>query len=737
MKRLNKTYVLIFGCLLALVIGVLYIGKVTAQSSVSDCVRLEINGLVVYESAPCTIVEPSATPTATSTDVIPPTLTPTPTATDVIPPSVTPTPTPTLVIPPSNGGFTVDHNNLYLFDEIPAQYIEAVKQMDIAFFDASVGANINDGLSCLAYPDVASAPSTCKRPNAEVAGLTGLVPSTVYDRSRISYFLLPGLEDFLMADLTPYDVVSHMPNYLQVNGGSNDIVIPDYYEILNTFETIIDAQLFYNTTSLARSIGTEYSRDVNVAIRQFTSANGKYLLDIADIESHRPDGTPCYLVAGDDRYPIICEDYTTEVNGGHLGSVSAGKIKIAKGMWILLSVIAGWNPDGSVSPSPTPTVTVEPPTPTSTPTPTVIVEPPTPTLTPSPTPTEISGLVEPYADAPLCENHDLYTYHSLWNEVLGCHYDHTHGDNPHELDDLFGTEVYDLMGGEISYPWHTPGENEEAKHKSYMWFTGRDIGCFSQFDNGCVSAYRVFVHNDLFNVVSTHHSALVEAYVCDEAQYPVIGNDACGFIRVSGHQSTGDLNIDSQTVLDREQQPNAPQQFMLHHDAIGQKQIATWYPTFYSLMRVSTQTDDMFGYWKFPVGQTLPVSGVADLDFELLDGNASKTNVHLLGLGFAPRYASILNPDGDGFADYNGFVDVHTGEIGGNCTSISEMCAPITLIRVPVLDGISTSFQFRTGVVERDICFNPDTKVREDCRASSEINASGWITFPGFVPPLP
>ncbi|MBE0411782.1 MAG: hypothetical protein IBX69_18800 [Anaerolineales bacterium] len=46
--------------------------------------------------------------------------------------------------------------------------------------------------------------------------------------------------------------------------------------------------------------------------------------------------------------PAICQDYTTEVDGGHLGSVSGGKIRVAKAFWVLMAQIAGW--DGQPAP---------------------------------------------------------------------------------------------------------------------------------------------------------------------------------------------------------------------------------------------------------------------------------------------------------------------------------------------------------------------------------------------------
>ena len=42
-------------------------------------------------------------------------------------------------------------------------------------------------------------------------------------------------------------------------------------------------------------------------------------------------------------YLAICQHYTTETEGGHLGRVSAGKIRVAKAFWVLMARIAGWD----------------------------------------------------------------------------------------------------------------------------------------------------------------------------------------------------------------------------------------------------------------------------------------------------------------------------------------------------------------------------------------------------------
>jgi len=146
----------------------------------------------------------------------------------------------------------------------------------------------------------------------------------------------------------------------------------------------------YWTTSLARGVGSEVGRVFNQNMRSYAQTNHKILFDFADIISYDTAGRPCY----DDRdgvsyvrmredqtpqgqsenyaddgqnYPAVCQQYTIEVDNGHL-TLATAKIRTAKAYWILLAQIAGWVP-GSVQPSATPAVTSTP-TATRTPTPT-------------------------------------------------------------------------------------------------------------------------------------------------------------------------------------------------------------------------------------------------------------------------------------------------------------------------------------------------------------------------------
>ena len=116
----------------------------------------------------------------------------------------------------------------------------------------------------------------------------------------------------------------------------------------------------YWTTSLSRAIGSLDGQNFNNQMRQYAIANEKILFDVADIESHDDNGNLCFDNRDSVQYCnsnscenhpddgqniiAICQDYTTEVDGGHLGSVSGGGIRIAKAFWVLMARLSGWNP---------------------------------------------------------------------------------------------------------------------------------------------------------------------------------------------------------------------------------------------------------------------------------------------------------------------------------------------------------------------------------------------------------
>jgi hypothetical protein len=298
-------------------------------------------------------------------------------------------------------GIIVDHTSLPLFDQIPDQYITAAANLTMMFVDRSVGANISDGLTCLGFASDEAAPTSCKRYIHPVPQFSSPASEANwsraggYSRGNWTYFGWPAsaippelpcnistgswydkLECFIRyvdANPTRYRVYSYQNSYLEVDSTS-DIASsstgyfanqPNRFDITDfeALEARRSGSIFlHHTTNLARGIGTQVATDFNNQMRQYVRSHNKFLLDVADIESHTPSGIPCYdnrdgvaYTAGNasENYPndgvnlpAICQHYTPESDGGHLGNPDIGKIRLAKAFWILMARVAGWNPGG-------------------------------------------------------------------------------------------------------------------------------------------------------------------------------------------------------------------------------------------------------------------------------------------------------------------------------------------------------------------------------------------------------
>jgi hypothetical protein len=285
------------------------------------------------------------------------------------------------------GGIVVNHTSVALFDHIPETNIQAAEALRMFFMNRSVGGNISEGLTCLSFPSDEQAPSHCKR-YTHVAPEFSVSPSEVnwsrpggYSRANWTYNYWPdGCPDwqsqlgcfFATANqnLNSYDVLSFQYSYLEVDTSSTIANLPggffsnnpsglDVYDLAAYEAQHPNKTFIYWTTSLARSIGTTVSESFNDQMRQYALANDKILFDVADILAHDPDGNPCFDNRDGVLYdngnvwenhpddgldiPAICQHYTSETDGGHLGSPSAGKIRVAKAFWVLMARIGGWN----------------------------------------------------------------------------------------------------------------------------------------------------------------------------------------------------------------------------------------------------------------------------------------------------------------------------------------------------------------------------------------------------------
>lgn len=254
--------------------------------------------------------------------------------------------------------------------------------------------------------------------------------NTLYNRSNINYLFQQGewyeltagyLNTLYPQNAATNDIVTYQFSYLNITGDSNDHIINDpICGFFNTntasrsscnsnwrdthigrIETLEEQNtnkaFIYWTTSLARGIGTTVGESFNNSMRNYSRNNHKILFDFASIISHDSQGRSCYddrdgvsysrrlengnLQGQSENYPndgsnleAICQQYTVEVDNGHL-TLATAKIRTAKAFWVLLAQIAGWVPGQQPITATPPQTSTPTRTPTSTFTPTPIFNP--------------------------------------------------------------------------------------------------------------------------------------------------------------------------------------------------------------------------------------------------------------------------------------------------------------------------------------------------------------------------
>jgi len=384
-----------------------------------------------------------------------------------------------------------------------------------------------------------------------------------------------------------------------------------------------------------------------------------------------------------------------------------------------------------VAPTPDPTATTEP-TPTPTP------EPPTPTPEPV-------GNVEPYADAPKCadELHDPRAWHGLWNYEHGCHYDHEHKDNPHAVDDIFGTDYYDMAGGEISYPWQTPNENTN-KHEGYGWLVRRDLDCVGK-GQGCMTDLRVQYHAIFAGTgaVTRYHSYWYEARVC------MTGTNNCGIVRNGGWLDYGYLSTEIAPGTSKpypctptKSHPNPDAQefpcvidlgdginYANVNHPTGPKRQHGWSP-FTPGTRASS---NWYGHNRGTAMVNKVALNSVDVwhNIDSFDpggvylGNPTEYNGSTMELHQFSFFGDRrLDGGGDNVVNFEGYTDRY-GQIVEGCTEVGLDCVPLSIVNlhVPADDPYTALYEYvddqngyTAADLDYDVYFNGES--------------SGWIEYP-------
>lgn len=164
---------------------------------------------------------------------------------------------------------------------------------------------------------------------------------------------------------------------------------------------------------------------------------------------------------------------------------------------------------------------------------------------------------------PKCDDsaHNERAWHGLYNSELDCHYDHEHKMNPHDFDDVFGTDFYTWAGGEVSYPWQTfagASSNFESyipdsctenncKHEGNKWLGYKNRTSEEQINGAlllgthAITDARVHYHQigGELGALTRFHSVWLEAKAC---YFGEVSAETCGTYQGGGWLDFGRLN---------------------------------------------------------------------------------------------------------------------------------------------------------------------------------------------------
>lgn len=313
--------------------------------------------------------------------------------------------------------------------------------------------------------------------------------------------------------------------------------------------------------------------------------------------------------------------------------------------------------------------------------------------------------IPPFPGAPACPTHDDTQYHGLWDSVRGCHYDHTHNDDPALADSIFGSAGAAWGGQTISYPFMTPNENDGMGHSGYKYFVNLNSGCAAEgFEwmnpqPHCVSAFRVMYHDAGGNA---HAMKRFHSYYM-EGQIRSLDGKVTGTIQTGGWQDFGCIHLPYKEalLLVNEQNPlnsdgsnrcgvqqsihNPPYRALLPLDEALQRAsqnrqtVVLWSP------------GETYGYNQ--------LAGVSWRTFDTASGVMANDPYaeHFICPDFHCRYNNSehgivsvsftiprsLDTNNDGIVNYTGYTDVK-GNIVQSCNAPSTNCVPLRIVNAPV-----------------------------------------------------
>lgn len=218
---------------------------------------------------------------------------------------------------------------------LPQSVMDAIGEQRWLFTHASVGANMIGGMQ-----ELHSESATRYRLVFETAGDWSqiyppppiTVPGTVYDGARGN----PGwaakiqMFDDAVRDLGwRYPTIEVAMDKLCYIDTDADASV--YLATMTALENSYPSTVFvYATMPLQSGSNMDWANvlatNYNEAVRTHCSGNGRILLDLADVESHDPQGNHVTFVYGGQTYERMWSGYTSD--GGHLNSLGARRVAL-------------------------------------------------------------------------------------------------------------------------------------------------------------------------------------------------------------------------------------------------------------------------------------------------------------------------------------------------------------------------------------------------------------------------